>query len=254
MVGDQRPVAEFLLFFRYSQKRVRTPGRTIQRWIAAGQVDIDLRTVRYGPRPPGSTQLDPYKAIVRQRLETYPELTAVRLFEEIKAARLPRQPHAAQGLCAPGPSPIGAGAAGPLRDAARQTGPTRLRPSPASLEQTLRLDGGARLFAPAVAPVLPASDHAHAHARARATAIIRGSHQGCGSTESCVRPQPLPQRCNGLPPRRPPSCVPRRSGDAGYSNGPVPRMAMARSISPALVFLRTRNSPFLPSSSRKRYG
>jgi transposase len=70
-------------------ERLAVDRRTIQRWIAAGQVDIDPSTVRYGPRPPGPTKLDPYKAIVRQRLETYPELTAVRLFEEIKAAGYP---------------------------------------------------------------------------------------------------------------------------------------------------------------------
>ncbi len=67
-------------------ERVGVDRRTIQRWIAAGQLDIDPRTVRYGPRPPVVTKLDPYKAIVRQRLETYPELTAVRLFDEIQAA------------------------------------------------------------------------------------------------------------------------------------------------------------------------
>jgi transposase len=70
-------------------ERLAVDRRTIRRWIAAGQVDIDSRTVRYGPRPPGPTQLDPYKAIVRQRLDTYPELTAVRLFAEIQAAGYP---------------------------------------------------------------------------------------------------------------------------------------------------------------------
>jgi transposase len=70
-------------------ERLAVDRRTIQRWIAAGQLDIDPSTVRYGPRPPVPTKLDPYKAIVRQRLETYPELTAVRLFEEIKAAGYP---------------------------------------------------------------------------------------------------------------------------------------------------------------------
>lgn len=67
-------------------ERLAVDRRTIQRWITAGQLDIDPSSVRYGPRPPVTTKLDPYKAVVRQRLETYPELTAVRLFDEIQAA------------------------------------------------------------------------------------------------------------------------------------------------------------------------
>jgi transposase len=60
--------------------------RTIQRWIAAGELDRDPREARYGPRPPVPTKLDPHKALIRQRLETYPLLTAVRLFDEVRAA------------------------------------------------------------------------------------------------------------------------------------------------------------------------
>lgn len=70
-------------------ERLAVDRRTIQRWVAAGQLDIDPRAVCYGPRPLVATKLDPYRAIVRQRLETYPELTAVRLFEEIRAAGYP---------------------------------------------------------------------------------------------------------------------------------------------------------------------
>jgi transposase len=39
-----------------------------------------------GPRPPAATKLDPYKPLIRERLTTYPELTAVRLFDEVRAA------------------------------------------------------------------------------------------------------------------------------------------------------------------------
>ena len=63
--------------------------QTIYRWINEGELDRDLEEVRYGPRPPVPTKLDPYRAIVRERLEEYPELTAVRLLAEIRAAGYP---------------------------------------------------------------------------------------------------------------------------------------------------------------------
>jgi hypothetical protein len=37
---------------------------------------MDGRTVRY---PSRRTKLDPYKALIREHIETYPELIAVRL-------------------------------------------------------------------------------------------------------------------------------------------------------------------------------
>ena len=42
--------------------------------------------VRYGPRPPVPTKLDAYKPIIEARLAAYPELSAVRLLDEIRAA------------------------------------------------------------------------------------------------------------------------------------------------------------------------
>ena len=61
---------------------------TIHRWIRAGDLDRDLDAgpVQYGPRPPVATKLDAFKAILRARLDAYPELSAVRLLEEIRAA------------------------------------------------------------------------------------------------------------------------------------------------------------------------
>ena len=61
---------------------------TIHRWIREGELDrdVDGETVRYGPRPPGPTKLDTYKPIIEARLAAYPELSAVRLLEEIRAA------------------------------------------------------------------------------------------------------------------------------------------------------------------------
>lgn len=65
--------------------------QTIHRWIRDGELsrDLDVETVKYGPRPRVSTKLDPYKGIIQERLAEYPELTAVRLLAEIKAAGYP---------------------------------------------------------------------------------------------------------------------------------------------------------------------
>ncbi len=65
--------------------------RTVHRWIKHGQLDRDLspETVHYGPRPPVPRKIDPYKGIILARLKTYPELSAVRLFQEIEAAGYP---------------------------------------------------------------------------------------------------------------------------------------------------------------------
>jgi transposase len=61
---------------------------TIHRWIRAGERDRDLdgEPVRYGPRRPVATKLDAYKPIIEARLAAYPQLSAVRLLEEIQAA------------------------------------------------------------------------------------------------------------------------------------------------------------------------
>jgi transposase len=61
---------------------------TIHRWIRDGDLDRDLDTtpVGYGPRAPVPTKLDRYKPIIEARLARYPELSAVRLLEEIRAA------------------------------------------------------------------------------------------------------------------------------------------------------------------------
>ena len=61
---------------------------TIHRWIRDGELDRDLDgdAVRYGPRRPVPTKLDAYKGIIETRLAAYPELSAVRLLAEIRAA------------------------------------------------------------------------------------------------------------------------------------------------------------------------
>lgn len=61
--------------------------RTIYHWIQSGQLDRDVDAeVCYRARPGVVTKLEPYKPIVRTRLEGYPELSGVRLFAEIRAA------------------------------------------------------------------------------------------------------------------------------------------------------------------------
>lgn len=61
---------------------------TIHRWIRDGDLERDLGTapLRYGPRRPVPTKLDAYKAIIETRLAAYPDLSAVRLLAEIRAA------------------------------------------------------------------------------------------------------------------------------------------------------------------------
>ena len=64
-------------------ERVGVSRRTLYYWLASGQLDRPIdRSVAY---PARATKLDPYRAIVEVRLETYPELSAVRLYAEIKA-------------------------------------------------------------------------------------------------------------------------------------------------------------------------
>ena len=61
---------------------------TIHRWLRDGELDreVDDVVVQYGPRPPVPTKLDAYKSIIDARLAAYPRLSAVRLFDEIRAA------------------------------------------------------------------------------------------------------------------------------------------------------------------------
>jgi len=69
-------------------ERVGISRRTFYHWVKTGQLDRDLdqEPVRYKPRPPVPRKIDPYKPIIHSRLEDYPELTATRVFQEIRAA------------------------------------------------------------------------------------------------------------------------------------------------------------------------
>ena len=58
--------------------------------IKTGQLDRDLATpLARRTRTPQAGKLEPYKGIITTRLTTYPELSAVRLFDECRAAGYP---------------------------------------------------------------------------------------------------------------------------------------------------------------------
>ena len=65
--------------------------RTVYNWIRDGELDRDPDdlTVQYGPRPPRPTLLDPYKEMIDGRLSDFPQLSAARLFREIREAGYP---------------------------------------------------------------------------------------------------------------------------------------------------------------------
>ena len=69
-------------------ERLGVSRRTIYHWIETGQLerDLDREPVCYRPRPPVRRKIDPYRALIVARLEEFPRLSAVRLFEEIRAA------------------------------------------------------------------------------------------------------------------------------------------------------------------------
>lgn len=61
---------------------------TIYHWIQTGQLDRDLddQQVHYKPRPPVPRKIDRYRGLIQARLEEFPRLSAVRLFEELRKA------------------------------------------------------------------------------------------------------------------------------------------------------------------------
>lgn len=65
--------------------------RTVYNWIEAGELELDPddMTVQYGPRAPRPTLLDPYKEMIEGRLSDFPQLSAARLFREVREAGYP---------------------------------------------------------------------------------------------------------------------------------------------------------------------
>ena len=67
-------------------ERLGVSRRVVHHWIATGQLTRDFDTTPPRHYPPRRTLLAPYEAILAARLATYPELSAVRLYDEIRAA------------------------------------------------------------------------------------------------------------------------------------------------------------------------
>ena len=65
--------------------------QTAYNWRLADQLGLagDAQAGRYGPRSPSGSLLDPYKDLIAYRLEEFPQLSAVRLFAEVRAAGYP---------------------------------------------------------------------------------------------------------------------------------------------------------------------
>jgi transposase len=72
-------------------RKLKISRDTLYRWLREGALDrhSDEQPVEYGPRPPVPTKLDPYKPLIQERLRAFPELSSVRLLEEIQAAGYP---------------------------------------------------------------------------------------------------------------------------------------------------------------------
>ena len=67
-------------------KRLGVSRRVVHHWIATGQLERDLESTPPRTMRPRATKLDQYHAIIADRLGTYPELSATRLFDEVRAA------------------------------------------------------------------------------------------------------------------------------------------------------------------------
>jgi len=61
-------------------RRTGHDPKTVRKYLNNG-----LEPPVYGPRPPRSSVLDPYKDYIQGKLEAFPELSAARLFREVRA-------------------------------------------------------------------------------------------------------------------------------------------------------------------------
>ena len=70
-------------------QRLGVSRRVVHHWIATGQLTRDVEAAPPRQYPARPTQLDPFTGIITARLATYPELSAVRLYDEVRAAGYP---------------------------------------------------------------------------------------------------------------------------------------------------------------------
>jgi transposase len=91
--SEKRVLAKHYLEQGLSQQAVADllgiSRRTLHRWDREGLLDGPMPERKYVRRQPRQTKLDPYKSIVEERLTAYPELSAVRLLDEVRAAGYP---------------------------------------------------------------------------------------------------------------------------------------------------------------------
>jgi transposase len=67
-------------------RRLGVSRRVIYHWLATAQLERELDAPPRRTSVPRRTKLDPYTPIIAERLTTFPELSAVRLFEEVRGA------------------------------------------------------------------------------------------------------------------------------------------------------------------------
>lgn len=67
-------------------KRLGVSRRVVHHWIQTGQLERDLESAAPRRMRPRATKLDAYHAIIHDRLTTYPELSATRVFAEVRSA------------------------------------------------------------------------------------------------------------------------------------------------------------------------
>ncbi len=72
-------------------QRLGISRATLYHWIRTHQLDRDLddERVRYTSRPPVLRKIDAYRGLIQTRLDEFPKLSAVRLFEELRQAGYP---------------------------------------------------------------------------------------------------------------------------------------------------------------------
>jgi hypothetical protein len=160
-------------------ERLGLDRSTIHRWIRTGDLerDVDADAVRYRPRPPRPSKLDPYEAA--------PPGATDRLFRRHggpplrrnPGGRVPGRPESTQGAGASAATAAARRGGRALRDAAGSPGPSGFRSLRAALGRALRAPCGPQLLPAPLAPLRAAPgspDPAH-RARGRLRQLRRGA-------------------------------------------------------------------------------